>query len=299
MALEGDCTTDHTISVPDGYTLDGQGYAITAVDPDSAYFAEPVLENADAGGVMNVTNLVVTADVAQNCGGELFGIHFQQASGSVSRTTVANITQDSGCQTGLGVVVDNRGDSDPESVDISQSVIESYGKGGIACLGDVDCTIEHNVIGQSVDQDQQGANSVQFSNGAGGSLRFNHIAGNQWLGSSAYAATAVLAYLSTDVLVANNNIGGNADVGIYVAGDNAATVDNNRVFERSPDGNVHGFDWGLLDVGSGNPMSNNKVRGYEYPAASSPDDGDISGTKVVAAPDSIPEADWCTSQSCY
>ena len=33
MTLTADCTTDHTILVPQGYTLDGNGNSITAVDP--------------------------------------------------------------------------------------------------------------------------------------------------------------------------------------------------------------------------------------------------------------------------
>ena len=32
MSLVADCTTDTTINVPNGYTLDGKGYKITAVD---------------------------------------------------------------------------------------------------------------------------------------------------------------------------------------------------------------------------------------------------------------------------
>lgn len=33
MKLAADCTTDASIVVPDGMTLNGQGYTITAVDP--------------------------------------------------------------------------------------------------------------------------------------------------------------------------------------------------------------------------------------------------------------------------
>ncbi|PWE18683.1 hypothetical protein DDZ18_03575 [Marinicauda salina] len=298
MLLNGDCTTTETIYVPDGVTLDGQGHSITALDP----FEGAVVEN-EAGAVeMHVTRLVVAADLPQGCRADLEGVRFLGASGSVSHSTVADITQDSGCQTGVGIVARNEGTTVEESVSISHSVIENYGKGGIACIGSGSCTIEHNVITESADQDRLGANSVQFSLGAGGSLRFNHIGGNQWLGDSAYAATAVLAFESDDVLIANNNIGGNSDVAVYVYGDDAATVDNNRIFERSPDDGYYpvnyGVEWGLLDVGSGNVMTNNKVRGYEIPAASSPDDGDISGTRVVAEGEAPSASDWCPANVC-
>ena len=34
MTLDADCTTDATIPIPDGYTLDGAGLTIVANDPE-------------------------------------------------------------------------------------------------------------------------------------------------------------------------------------------------------------------------------------------------------------------------
>jgi len=45
MTLDGDCTTDATILVPNGFTLDGAGYTITAEDPSGSHFLGAVVKN--------------------------------------------------------------------------------------------------------------------------------------------------------------------------------------------------------------------------------------------------------------
>jgi hypothetical protein len=46
MSLNADCTTDATILVPNGFTLDGKNHAITAVDPSGGHFVGAVVKNA-------------------------------------------------------------------------------------------------------------------------------------------------------------------------------------------------------------------------------------------------------------
>src|SRR2546429_7976000 len=55
MVLQGDCTTDATIAVPDRSTLNGQSFTITAVDPPGGHFRGAVVRNA--GAEANVRNL--------------------------------------------------------------------------------------------------------------------------------------------------------------------------------------------------------------------------------------------------
>lgn len=284
--LDADCTTDETIFVTDGFTLDGQGNAITAMDPGGGHFLGGVVENG--GAVAHVTRLVVTTSgLANVCdGGEdrLRGIMFDGASGSITHNTVEDINQGaSGCQEGNAIEA-RKGPFDgthpaTETVEIAHNVLQDWQKTGIVCNGDVDCYIHHNMIGESFTQNDLAANSVQIGFGAFGMVELNHIAGNQWLGTSNFAASAVLLFAHDITTVRRNNIGGNADVGIFVVG-GGATVDNNRVFESGVDG-PHG-DFGLVDIGAGNSFTNNKVRGYDSPAFS--DDTDITGTKVVPAP---------------
>src|SRR5438132_725972 len=58
MTLNGDCTTDTSIIVPNGITLDGVGHTITAVDPISGHFTGGVIQNG--GATANVTNVTIT-----------------------------------------------------------------------------------------------------------------------------------------------------------------------------------------------------------------------------------------------
>lgn len=288
LALNADCTTDHTVLVPDGYTLDGQGNAITAVDPAGDHFRGGVVEND--GAVAHVTRLVVnTSGLANACDSDadrLRGIFFDGASGSITHNTVEDINQGaSGCQEGNAIEVRNApfngSHPDVQTVEIAHNVLQDWQKTGIVCNGDVDCYIHHNMIGESFTQNNLAANSVQIGFGAFGMVELNHIAGNQWQGPSNFAATAVLLSAHDLTTVRRNNIGGNADVGIFVVG-GGATVDNNRVFESGVDG--PNGDWGIFSFGPGNSITNNKVRGYDFPASESPASGEISGTKVVPAP---------------
>ncbi|MCZ6887591.1 MAG: right-handed parallel beta-helix repeat-containing protein [Gammaproteobacteria bacterium] len=266
MFLDADCTTDATIGVPNGFTLDGRGHSITAVDPSLGHFVGPVVTNE--GSLAYISNLLVQAQDLRNvCDGgadRLRGIMFEGASGAIWQNTVQGINQgSSGCQEGNGIEVRNApfDGTHPATVtvEISHNVVGEYQKTGIVCNGDVVCDIHHNFISESATQETLAANSVQLGFGATGTVSMNRIAGNQWLGASNFAATAVLIFAADGVTIQRNNIGGNSDVGVFlIAG--GALVDNNRIFDGGPDG-PHG-DFGLIDFGSTNVVTNNKIRGF-------------------------------------
>ena len=309
MFLDGDCTTDTTIVIPDGVTLNGDGFAITAVDPGGGHFVGGVVENG--GSTAHVTNLMINTDNLTNVcdagANRLRGILFAGASGTITHNTILNVNQGaSGCQEGNAVEVRNApfDGTHPgtETVEIAHNVLDAYQKSGIVCNGDADCWIHHNIVGASATQNNLAANAVQFGFGALGIAEHNHIAGNQWLGASNFVATAVLLFCADGAEASQNNIGGNADVGIFgihpsfcsFAG-SGVTANNNRIFESGDDG-PHG-DFGLFDFGSGNSFTNNKVRGYDTPAGASPDDGEVTGTKVVPSPQDPGAACFLPDQS--
>ena len=104
MSLVADCTTDTTIGVPDGYTLDGKGFTITAVDgPTGASFEGAVVQND--GTAMNVKNLKIEGGVPNNCVAVFNGVAFMNASGSIKNVTLNNIGQTTGCQSGRAILV--------------------------------------------------------------------------------------------------------------------------------------------------------------------------------------------------
>ena len=289
MKLDGDCTTDATILIPDGFTLDGQGHTITAVDPDGGHFVGAVVQ---AGGdTAHVTQLTVQASgLANVCDGgadRLRGIMFEGASGSITHTTVRDVNQGpSGCQEGNAIEVRNAPfdgtHPNTQAVEISHNVILDYQKTGIVANGDVDVEISHNDIGASATQENLAANSVQLGFGATGSVTHNQIDGNQWKGTSNYAASAVLVYAADGgPEVSNNNIRGNSDVGLFILADDG-TYDNNRVFDEGADHPNSGFDIGVGNYGANNTVTNNKSKGFDTAYDGPVDDSN----KVVGYPSS-------------
>ena len=263
MTLQGDCTTDASIMVPDGMTLNGNGYTLTAVDPSGNHFRGGVVRNGGASA--NVVNLTVTtlnlSNVCDAGDDRLRGILFDGASGKILDNTIVNLNQGaSGCQEGNAIEVRNFG-ANPNrlQVEISGNTLSNYQKSGIVVNGDADGDIHHNTVGASATQANLAANSVQVGFGAKGNVTNNHVAGNSWCCVDAAATAILLFQAAPGTLVRHNNLmDGNADVGIYIEAD-GVSVDNNRVFESGPDGY---YDVGLGDYGTGNAVTNNKVRGY-------------------------------------
>lgn len=287
MRLDADCTTDETIFVPDGMTLDGKGYVITAVDPVGG-FKGAVVQNG--GGTAHVEKLTVTASgLANLCKGgadRLRGIMFEGASGSISHNTVTGINKGaSGCQEGNAIEVRNApfDGSHPGTtmVEVGHNDLVDWQKTGIVANGDVMVSVHHNKIFASATQDNLAANGLQLGFGALGLATQNLIYGNQWKGTSPWAATAVLVYLADVVHVSKNNIRGNSDIGLYAYA-NGGTYDNNKIFDEGPDHPNSGWDIGLGNWGNGNTVTRNKVRGFDTPY--DPDPAPGGNNKVIPGP---------------
>ena len=106
MSLVADCTTDTTIGVEDGWTLDGKGFTITAVDvPAGTAFTGAVVQND--GTAMNVKNLKIEGGDPNNCVAIFNGVAFMNAGGSIKNVTLNNIGQTTGCQSGRAIIVEN------------------------------------------------------------------------------------------------------------------------------------------------------------------------------------------------
>lgn len=284
MTLNGDCTTDGTISIPDGMTLDGGGHTITAVDPPAAHFLGAIVTNG--GTIAHVRNLTLTASgLASACkagADRLRGIMFEGASGSITDNTIDGVNKGaSGCQEGNSIEVRNAPfdgtHPNTQTVEISGNTVTNYQKTGILANGDVLVSINKNDVGASATQHNLAANGIQLGFGAAGEVVKNKVEGNQWFGPSDFAATAVLVYLTGPVNVSKNHIRGNAGIGIYGLAD-GGTYDNNKVFDEGPDGGH--YDIGVGNYGANNAFTNNKVKGYDVAY-----DGVTDGNnKVVGGP---------------
>ncbi|MFY9300811.1 MAG: right-handed parallel beta-helix repeat-containing protein [Candidatus Nitrosotenuis sp.] len=289
MALENDCTADETILVPDGFTLDGQQHTITAVDPAGGHFVGAVVKNQGATAYVKNIN-IATSGLANVCDGgndRLRGIMFEGASGSILHNTILGLNQaGSGCQEGNAIEVRNApfDGTHPNTmvVEVGHNTISDYQKTGIVANGDVSVDIHHNKI-SSTATPQLAANSVQLGFGASGTVQYNQIDGNQWCGSSDFAATAILVFDADNVSILKNHIGGNSDIGIYGFGDNL-TIDGNKVFDSTAiaDCNQFGYDIGVGNYGENNSITKNQVGGFETPF-----DGDVGAKNKVKKPRSM------------
>lgn len=273
LTLLDNCTTDATIYVPPGYTLNGDDYTITAVDPPGGHFLGGVIENV--GAVAHVTHLAISASgLANACdagANRLRAILFVGASGSITHNSILGLNQGaSGCQEGNAIEVRNApfDGTHPNTivVEISNNHVAEWQKTGILCNGDVDCWIHENQIDESATQLNLAANSIQLGFGAMGIVEQNRVQGNQWLGTSFFAATAFLLFDADTSDVINNVVQGNSDVGgLVVFSDNVLT-ENNKIFDQGPDAANSCCDVGIWNFDSEADYMNNKIRGFDTPS---------------------------------
>lgn len=189
MALQNDCTTDSAILVADGFTLDGNGHSITAVEPAIGSFTGAVVQNA--GAVMHVTNLTLRAQLPVNpCdAGEarLRGILFFGASGTATNNRLFDISQANtfGCQEGNGIearnfVGESMSSSDRTTVTISDNLVQRYQKTGILVGGNVDAIVTRNVVQGVGPSNVIAQNGIQIGFGATGLISANTISDNDY-----------------------------------------------------------------------------------------------------------------------
>ncbi len=210
MTLTADCTTDHTIPVPQGFTLDGAGHTITAVDPAGDHFLGAVVKNG--GTVANVTNVTITASgLANICDGgdaRLRGILLDGAAGAITNNQVVGIKQgtNSGCQEGNAIDARNApfDTTGPDlAVTISGNTATDYQKTGIVVSGSVVANVTNNVVTGAGPVDYIAQNGIQISFGATATLKGNTSSGNDYTPSS-FIACGIL-YFDADGVKASNN----------------------------------------------------------------------------------------------
>ncbi|MFN8058856.1 MAG: hypothetical protein U0Q12_06780 [Vicinamibacterales bacterium] len=218
MVLAGDCTTDATIYVPAGFTLDGAGHTITAVDPAGDHWRGAVVRNA--GPTANVKRLTVTAfnlmDVCDTGAGvfgedRLRGIAFYGASGSITGNRIIGLRQGSAssCTEGTGILAESApfDGTHPHTqhVDIEDNVIVDVQRVGIAVQGD----IQADVAGNRVDLSSQVGAVEQFAigmaYGAAGDVENNRIRSG-FADGAGFTASGVFLFEASRTRVTRNLI---------------------------------------------------------------------------------------------
>jgi hypothetical protein len=288
MKLNGNCTTDASILVPDGFTLDGQGHTITGVDPSGDHFRGAVIKNG--GDDAHVRDLTVTvAGLVNTCDGgsdRLRGILFEEASGSITNNTVIGINQGaSGCQEGNAIEVRNFGSNNRFDVSIRGNEVSGYQKTGIVANGKVDADIRDNAVDGGVPVGYIARNGIQLGFGARGMVQDNVVKGNSYTGSSTVSGGILVVGgpgYGGDFVV-NARIQGNRveenDVGVYVSQYEAdfsapAEATNikvvNNTISKAAVTNGYVYQAGVSDVGNNDKIISNKISGAGYDPATLP-----------------------------
>lgn len=192
LSLTMDCTTNTTIMVPTGFTLNGNGHTITAIDPvptdpTPAPFLGAVVMNA--GATANVTNVMITGDLGTACQGgatRLRGILLDGASGSITATTVTHIKRgaSNGCQEGNAIEVRSCDGAGTQTATIDNSTVSDYQKTGILANCDVVVSVTANTVQGVGPVDYIAQNGVQIGFGASGEVSGNTISDNFYTGCS-------------------------------------------------------------------------------------------------------------------
>jgi uncharacterized protein len=213
--LAADCSTSTTITVPNGWTLDGGSHTITAYDPAGGHFRGAVVANA--GLVANVRDLTVTgyhlADVCDAGADALRGILLDGASGVVADNHVINLRQDaSGCQEGNGIEARNapftkRGRD--VYVAVTGNEVRGYQKSGIVVTGSVLTLIDRNTVQGLGQVPYIAQNGVQVANGGSGIVSRNRISDNYYAGTAGVQACGVLLFKDDNAIQLANTFAGN------------------------------------------------------------------------------------------
>ncbi len=292
VTLTADCTTEGTVYVPDGYTFDGAGHVVTAVDPEGGRFQGAVLRNR--GDTAHVRDVTVEArgltDVACDDGEQLLGgIRFVGASGSITDSRVWDVRQNGElgtCQEGVAIDVRNAEDAaQATQVEVRRNHVAGYQKIGIMGSGRVVMAVEDNVVEGGGPVAHIARNGVFLSAGATGQLVGNVVSGNAYSGPG-YVAAGILVYggpeygipLCEGILIRGNTLESN-DIGIDLVQEEAGggplsrstglvvvenTLHHGAVANGAP------YQAAISDLGGGNIISRNHISGMGYDPATLP-----------------------------
>lgn len=283
MVLNNDCTTDQTILIPNGFSLDLNQHTITGVDPSGGHFLGAVVKNGGAeaeitNGTITVANLINACDAGD---ARLRGVMFQGASGSITNLQVLNINQGpSGCQEGNAIEVRNFGDSASTTrVTIDSNTTSGYQKTGILANGDVNVTITNNIVTGMGPVNYIAQNGVQIGYGATGMVKRNTVSGNSYTGSSDVSGGIIVVggpgytgAFCVGVQIMQNTVSG-SDVGVFVSQYEAdfsapSTATNikvvNNIISNPAVTNGYVYQAGVSDVGNNDKIINNQISGAGY-----------------------------------
>jgi hypothetical protein len=277
FTLTADCATTAPVIVTAGITtVSGAGpgaptggFTISASDTPSAQWNGAILQ-IPPGRTVTVENLTVSGpatgfSISTNANFVVYGILFNDSSGTVNNVTVEHIWQQpnaSGAPSpNTGTAIRSEGPTAGRTVTITNTTVFDYQKNGIDGRGAMTMNLSGNTIGPPANLEGFiAANGIVYLGGASGTATNNTIqgSGDQQLPGppgGGTNASAVLLWGATGVTIDHNIItGAKTDIGVAVTdgnGDGTGTPSTNitisfnqigRTSPDAPDPTGHGID---------------------------------------------------------
>jgi hypothetical protein len=239
--LLNDCETSSTITVNDGFTLDGKGHVITAIlDPSGSFSGAAVITNVSGANTMFVKNVIVDFGYVGCVVPQ--GIAFTSVAGSITASSVLHAGPSCGSSV-IAIYVD-------DVSGVSRTVTVSTNKLLLANTGlQIDATSGMTV---HVTGNEISAAVPLRVGGAGGTIS-----------SNTFEATSEAVILNgAPVKLFSNNInlvsGSGVSIGIDAASNNN-TISGNRVFNYA---SINTTGVGISNTGTGNAITKNIFRCY-------------------------------------
>jgi len=243
-----------------GITLQGISYAHNGTTEDAAVIIPPsgglvqngtVLDTDEPGpalaqilvqGVTGVTisHIIVDGQSSQTCGGgNIIGIYYENASGTVTDSVARNQNEGggNGDQCGWGIAAESSG---TQSLTVTNSSVHNFQKNGIVARGTNSAGLTltatgNTVIGVGAVAGNAAQNGIEIAFGATGSVKSNYVA-NMLDATFGGQAAGILLYATTGSPVVETNAVESTNTGIAIfydsgfgGGGSDATISSNHI----------------------------------------------------------------------
>jgi parallel beta-helix repeat protein len=292
--MVGPGTYPEQLTITESLTLEGAG-STTIIAPTSmtstttglisgSTYYPIILAKGPATGTLsnvNIENLKVDgAGVGAAFGSSgFFGIVYQDASGTISGTTITNINCNplNGDQSGNAIYVQTNGTTGISTVTIENNIISNYQKGGIICNeAGTTCIVTGNTVTGIGPTTLIAQNGIQIGFGATATVENNTVSGNSYTGTNTGGtggenyfqndalACGILLYDANPSTVVSNNTASSNDIGICAVNDTPPTPSTPIVVSDNTLLNNYGYGVVFDSVNgtsNGNIYNGNKVMG--------------------------------------
>jgi hypothetical protein len=261
FTLTVNCTTTAPIVVPSTITTVSGGASkltINASDGGVAGSLNGGVLQSTPGATLNVENLNIAGSgfiSPPACGrAMLFGIWFDDSSGSVSNVTITGITEHSGCPPNVGIGIRADGITAPRTVNITGTTVTGYMRNGLDARCSMTMNVSDSTIGPPENPATLGQNGIVYSNAAtdcSGGSPSGSVANSTIYGSGANrfnnSTEAIIMQGAKNVTITDNKITSNPaqadgpDIGIWVLSGGGGTpstgivISFNHVERLTPD----------------------------------------------------------------